>query len=236
MNEALAHGRKEATYILPDEDKAVRFRTKASLDTLETAVSRWKNFFSRHAGKGETPLHGRPPLTLQDASEADVEMYRLVEDVWEAMLLGESLPEAYALDDEGCTSMQGFDLVREARKCAAVRSGLRFPEDEPAMALLLMQAGRWTTRELLDARLEGRRRENRNPFPRTYDVTLVDHADTLGEVAGDEEVAGGRTDLRHLPLVTIDPPDAKDFDDAVCLVNDNGQRTCLLYTSDAADE
>ena len=234
VNEALAHGRKEATYILPDADKAVRFRSKASLDTLETAVSRWKNFFSRHAGKGETPLHGRPPLTLQDASEADVEMYRLVEDVWEAMLLGESLPEAYALDDEGCTSMQGFDLVREARKCAAVRSGLRFPEDEPAMALLLMQAGRWTTRELLDARLEGRRRENRNPFPRTYDVTLVDHADTLGEVAGDEEVAAGRTDLRHLPLVTIDPPDAKDFDDAVCLVNDNGQRTLWVAIADVA--
>ncbi|MGB0951387.1 MAG: hypothetical protein ACPGWQ_05265, partial [Poseidonia sp.] len=168
VNEALAHGRKEATYILPDEDKAVRFRTKASLDTLETAVSRWKNFFSRHAGKGETPLHGRPPLTADDASEADVAMYNLLEDVWEAMLLGEPLPEAYALDDQGCTTMQGFDLLREARKCAAVRSGLRFREDEPAMALLLMQAGRWTTRELLDARLEGRRRENRNPFPRTY--------------------------------------------------------------------
>jgi hypothetical protein len=161
-------------------------------------------------------------------------MYNLVEDVWEAMLLGEPLPEAYALDDQGCTAMQGFDLVREARKCAAVRSGLRFRDDEPAMALLLMQAGRWTTRELLDARLEGRRRENRNPFPRTYDATLVDHADTLGEVAGDEEVAGGRTDLRHLPLVTIDPPDAKDFDDAVCLVNDNGQRTLWVAIADVA--
>jgi len=234
VNEALAHGRKEATYILPDEDKAVRFRTKASLDTLEAAVNQWKNFFSRHAGKGETPLQGRPPLTAQDANEDDVTMYHLLEDVWEAMLLGEPLPEAYALDDQGCTTMQGFDLIREARKCAAVRSGLRFRDDEPAMALLLMQAGRWTTRELLDARLEGRRRENRNPFPRTYDVTLVDHADALGEVAGDAEVTGGRTDLRHLPLVTIDPPDAKDFDDAVCLVEENGQRTLWVAIADVA--
>ncbi|MEC7444030.1 MAG: ribonuclease R family protein, partial [Candidatus Thermoplasmatota archaeon] len=71
-------------------------------------------------------------------------------------------------------------------------------------------------------------------FPRTYDVTLVDHADTLGEVAGDEEVAAGRTDLRHLPLVTIDPPDAKDFDDAVCLVNNNGQRTLWVAIADVA--
>lgn len=27
----------------------------------------------------------------------------------------------------------------------------------------------------------------------------------------------GRTDMRHLPFCTIDPPDARDFDDAVCL-------------------
>ena len=40
--------------------------------------------------------------------------------------------------------MQGFDLVKEARKCAARRSGLRFGEDEPAMALLMMMAERWT--------------------------------------------------------------------------------------------
>ena len=102
------------------------------------------------------------------------------------------------------------------------------------MALLLMQAGRWTTRELLDARLEGRRREQRNPFPRTYDASLVDHADLLNEVDGDAEVAGGRTDLRHLPLVTIDPPDAKDFDDAVCLTEEQGRRTLWVAIADVA--
>ena len=234
VNEALAHGRKEGTYILPQEEKAVCFRSKASLDMLETAASRWKNFFSRHAGKGETPLHGRPPLTTDEASEADVAMYALLEDVWEAMLLGQPLPEAYALDDEGCTVLQGFDLVREARKCASVRSGLRFPEDEPAMALLLMQAGRWTTRALLDARLEGRRREQRNPFPRHYETSLVNHADRLGEVDGDAEIASGRTDLRHLPLVTIDPPDAKDFDDAVCLITENNRTTLWVAIADVA--
>ena len=209
VNEALAQGRNEGTYILAAEDKAVRFRTPASIDTLISATGRWKDFFSRHAGKGETPLHGRPPLTAEDASEDDVAMYALLEDVWEAMLRGQPLPEAYALDDQGCTAMQGFDLVKEARKCAARRSGLRFRDDEPAMALLMMMAGRWTTRELLDARLEARRKDGHNPFPRTYDASLVDHADRLGEVNGDEEVAAGRTDLRHLPLVTIDPPDAR---------------------------
>ena len=234
VNEALALGRKEGTYLLPGEDKAIRFRTPSSLETLRSEVNRWKNFFSRHAGKGETSLHGRPPITAQDSNEEDAAMYALLEEVWEAMLLGQPLPEAYVLDQQGCTSMQGFDLLREARKCAVRRSGLRFREDEPAMALLMMMAGRWTTRELLDARLEARRKDGHNPFPRTYDASLVDHAERLGEVDGDGEVASGRTDLRHLPLVTIDPPDAKDFDDAVCLVEADGRRTLWVAIADVA--
>ena len=102
------------------------------------------------------------------------------------------------------------------------------------MALLMMMAGRWTTRELLDARLEARRKDGHNPFPRTYDASLVDHAEKLGEVDGDGEVASGRTDLRHLPLVTIDPPDAKDFDDAVCLTEEQGRRTLWVAIADVA--
>lgn len=100
---------------------------------------------------------------------------------------------------------------------------------------LMMMAGRWTTRELLDARLEARRKDGHNPFPRTYDASLVDHAERLGEVDGDGEVASGRTDLRHLPLVTIDPPDAKDFDDAVCLVEADGRRTLWVAIADVAN-
>jgi ribonuclease R len=82
--------------------------------------------------------------------------------------------------------------------------------------------------------LEARRKDGHNPFPRTYDGSLVDHAERLGEVDGDGEVASGRTDLRHLPLVTIDPPDAKDFDDAVCLVDEGGQRTLWVAIADVA--
>ena len=234
VNEALAEGRKEGTYIIPDEGKSVRFRSSSSLDGLLKTVQAWKDFFSRHAGKGATPLQGRPPLTKEEVSEEDAANYALLEAVWKAMLTGQALPAAYSLDGQGCTSLQGFDMVKEARKCAARRSGLRFPDDEPAMALLMMSGGQWSTRQLLDARLEARRIEGRNSFPRTYDATLVDMADRLGEVDGDAEVASGRTDLRHLPLVTIDPPDAKDFDDAVCLVETDGVRTLWVAIADVA--
>ena len=32
---------------------------------------------------------------------------------------------------------------------------------------------------------------------------------------------GNRTDLRHLPLFTIDPSDARDHDDAICAAPDD---------------
>ncbi len=234
VNEALAEGRTAGTYILKDEDKRVSFRSADSLAELEANAQAWKDFFSRHGGKGEAPLLGRPPLTHEDASEDDVERFHLLETVWEALLTAGPLPDAYALDDDGCRIFQGLDLLKEARKCAVRRSGLRFRDDEPALALLLFNAGRFSLRGLLEARLEGRRREGRNPFPPTYDSLLVEAADRLPEVDGDGEVAAGRTDLRHLPFVTIDPPDAKDFDDAVCLVTENGRRTLWVAIADVA--
>ena len=234
INESLAHGRNEGTYILPKEDKMIQFRSKKSLEQLEGAAASWKDFFSRHGGKGDTPLLGRPKLTTDNAGEADVEKYVLLECVWAALLCGGALPASYALDDGGTTSLQRFDLIREARICAARRSGLRFPSDDPAMALLLMTGQQWNLRQLLDARLDARKREGKNPFPRHYDASVVTYADRLGEVEGDEEVAKGRTDLRHLPFVTIDPPDAKDFDDAVCLVEEDGVRTLWVAIADVA--
>lgn len=234
VNEALAEGRKNAAYIVPEEGKTVRFRGPESINAIEDNVATWKDFFSRHGGRGDAPLTGRPALTSETVDEADVAMYQRMETAWRSTLLSEPWPEDLALDATGLTAWQGFDLKREVRRCAVMRSGLRFREDEPAMALLLLGGGEWTMHGLLDARLAARRTAGHNPFPRTYDQRLVALADALPEVNGDEAVAEGRTDLRHLPLVTIDPPDAKDFDDAVCLVTENGQRTLWVAIADVA--
>ena len=234
INESLAIGRKEATHLLAGEEKSISFRTPSSLEALRASCNGWKDFFSRHAGKGTTPDDGRPPLREGDASVDDVEKYALLEQVWQAMLLRETLPTGFAIDEFGCQTFEGFDLIAQAKACAVRRSGLRFPDEEPAMAMLLFSGGKWTLRQLLDFRLEARRRQGINPFPRYYDQSLVAHADHLGEVNGEFEIANGRTDLRHLPLVTIDPVDAKDFDDAVCLVNHQGTRTLWVAIADVA--
>ncbi|UZE96142.1 ribonuclease R [Alkalimarinus alittae] len=47
-----------------------------------------------------------------------------------------------------------------------------------------------------------------------WNEALLDHADTLGIDVSDNDKAS-RVDYRHLPFVTIDGSDAKDFDDAV---------------------
>ena len=234
VNEALAVGRKTGAHIVPDEGKTVRFRTPASIDIIERNVGAWKDFFSRHGGRGGAPLTGRPALTEENSSEDDAATYRLLLQAWRSLLMHEPWPANVSLNEDGVTAWQGFDLVREAKRCAVMRSGLRFRDDEPALALLLLDSGEWTMRGLLNARLESRRKVGHNPFPRHYDASLVDHADGLPEVDGDGAVSEGRTDLRHLPFVTIDPPDAKDFDDAVCLVEADGTRTLWVAIADVA--
>jgi len=102
------------------------------------------------------------------------------------------------------------------------------------MALLLIQSGRLNARSLLDLRLENKRKGGWNPFPRTYDEALVESAERLPEVDGEGELSNHRSDLRHLPFVTIDPHDAKDFDDAVCLVEKDGIRTLWVAIADVA--
>ena len=88
---------------------------------------------------------------------------------------------------------------------------------------------------MLDLRLAARKRDGRNPFPRHYDEKLTEHSNQQTEVDGDNEVNNGRTDLRHLPFVTIDPHDAKDFDDAVCLIEENGVETLWVAIADVAN-
>ena len=38
----------------------------------------------------------------------------------------------------------------------------------------------------------------------------------------------------HLPFVTIDPHDAKDFDDAVCMTDEGGKTTLWVAIADVA--
>ena len=239
IDETVAHARSKSENFVQVEEKRVRIRSPDEIKCIKDAVLDWQAFSAVHAAKGATGLHGRPALSGPDApentSESDAERYALLEEVWLAHLGGLDYPPTFSLlPDTVVRTWGSFDLVKEARFIANRRSGLRFRDAEPSMALLLIQSGRLNARSLLDLRLENKRKGGWNPFPRTYDKALIESAERLPEVDGEAELSKNRIDLRHLPLVTIDPHDAKDFDDAVCLVEKDGIRTLWVAIADVA--
>ena len=241
IEETLAHARSKNEHFVEMENRCVRIRTPNETEQIISSVLDWKTFSAVHASKGHTSLHGSPALIPENAhliptmTQEDIERYELLEEVWMAHLSGNDYPPSFSLlPNEMVRSWGTFDLVREARFIANRRSGLRFRDAEPSMALLLIQTGRLNARNLLDLRLENKRKGGWNPFPSTYDQALVEAANRLPELDGDKELTHQRKDLRHLPFVTIDPHDAKDFDDAVCLVEEHGLRTLWVAIADVA--
>ena len=139
----------------------------------------------------------------------------LLNDCLKSILKSEGFSDQFSLlKGEILRTWLGFDLVKQVEKIAIKRSGLRFPDPLVSMAWLMRD--QFSPEELLDYRLSYRRKNGENPFERQYRIDLIDHAATLPEPTLDDD----REDLRHLPFVTIDPPDAKDFDDAICFQND----------------
>jgi len=223
LSSTLTEARKDGQYFIVQESRKLVVRSKSVIEEIKKNVEEWRAFFSKYTGKVSGITAGPPIL---DAGK-DEETYQLMEQSWLAFLNGDKPPgELSLLEDEVLRKWGSFDLLREINKFASKRTGFRFHEDEPSIALLLLQNKVLTPIELLENRLRRRRKDNRNPFPETYDSTLCKLAEELSEVDGEKEISNGRTDLRHLPLVTIDPHDAKDFDDAVCLIN-NGEKTVL---------
>jgi len=108
VNEAMALGRKTGAHIVPDEGKTVRFRTPASIDAIERNVGAWKDFFSRHGGRGGAPLAGRPGLTEENSSEADAATYRRLLQAWRSLLMHEPWPANISLNEDGVTAWQGL--------------------------------------------------------------------------------------------------------------------------------
>ena len=229
LDQSLAEIRKQNQYFVSDKHRKVTLRSVDEISHIKQHVSRWQTFFEQYSKtKG---LFQGPPLLKDDD---DKSRYKLVEDAWLAILSKGKIADDFALTNDGLTVWSSFDLVKESLKFADARCGFRFQDSMPSIALLLLQNQRLSIAELLDLRLAVRKADGRNPFPRDYDSKLAEHSDLQPEVDGDFAVKQGRSDLRHLPFVTIDPHDAKDFDDAVCLVEENGKSTLWVAIADVA--
>lgn len=141
--------------------------------------------------------------------------HQLHEGAMLATLRGESLPDDFSLlEGEVLRTYLGFDMSKQLEKVAKSEAKLRFPDPLVSMAWLMRES--FTPEEMLDARLAYRTKMGTNPFPRIYRDDLIEFAAKLPNPVMSED----RVDLRHIPFATIDPPDARDFDDAVCLIED----------------
>jgi len=230
LDQSLATIRKEEQFFTADKTtKTVTMRSTPEIAAIKSSIASWEAFFLQY-GKNGKLFQGPPNLE----NEHDRLRYEVIERAWLAILSGQEMPPELSLKCEGLTRWGSFDLRREICKFADARCGFRFQESSPSIALLLLQNQRFTVSELLDLRLAARKREGRNPFPRHYDEKLIAHSNLQTEVDGDKMVARGRDDLRHLPFVTIDPHDAKDFDDAVCMTTEGDNTTLWVAIADVA--
>lgn len=208
LSEATKRGQR-----LTRTDTGVRLRSKETIEAASRARQRWQAHL--------------------DGTEGPDEVLTEVLRCWLLEAPLESWPETWTLiEGERVLTWDGFDLSKALVAWARRISGLRFREDAPHVAHLLHAAGAMDALGLIEARLRQRAREGDNPFPETWQPHLVEVTNALEEVDGDADVAAGRTDLRHLPFVTIDPHDAKDFDDAVCLSDD--KQTLWVAIADVA--
>jgi len=198
--------RKAGTFAVRSKDNTIRFRSQNEIDAIAESIANWDDMFES--------------LSLESLKEerATSEQIQDLIQAWAALLTGAPLPEQFSIDIQTqLRSWPGFDLVHQAKKCAARISKLRFRNPEPAMAYVLVFVEAWNASDIMTNRLLSLRKEGNNPFQSSYPSSLVEHVAKLQDVDGDGEVAKGRTDLRHLDFVTIDPVDAKDFDDAIYL-------------------
>ncbi|GHA75288.1 ribonuclease R [Cognatilysobacter bugurensis] len=92
------------------------------------------------------------------------------------------------------------------------------PKRPPIGRVLTVLGERLTASLAVQAAIHG------HDIPHEFPQPVLDEASNI-PVEVEESTAAQRTDIRHLPLVTIDGEDAKDFDDAVyCEPNRDGFR------------
>ncbi len=165
----------------------------------------------------------RVDLDAADLDDEDRQTLAWVRAAMVQFVEHDGVPEraVCGIGGSGATQAFGMDLHRKLGFLAQdwIRSGHTSRSSD--YVHFLIETGLWTPDDAIAGLM--RRHVNQEPFfEHTEDPQAEEDANALpSPVEGDP----GRTDLRHLDCYTIDPPDAKDFDDAVGIERtDSGER------------
>ena len=129
----------------------------------------------------------------------------------------------------GAVQAFGMDLHRRLGFLAAdwIRSGSTTRSSD--YIHFLLESGLWGPMDAVEALAT--RHVNREPF---FEHVPDEQAERDAEALPDPEPEPGRDDLRHLTCHTIDPPDAKDFDDAVGIEELGGVTRLWVHIADVS--
>ena len=220
IDEILAHSKKRNEWFIISENSFFQLRNIVDIRKIEQNINEWRRQFNRE---------------FYVENELD-DSQLLIEKIWICLINNDELPKNCSLSEkESILKWKDFDLIREIKKYAIISSKLRFNDPFPCIAFLLVKKGLIDAATLLDLRLKHLRLNNDNPFGRNYDSRLSEIAERIPDVDVDTALREGRKDLRELPFVTIDPKTAKDFDDAVCLVEEEDKKTLWIAIADVSN-
>ncbi|OLS25762.1 MAG: Ribonuclease R [Candidatus Heimdallarchaeota archaeon LC_2] len=149
--------------------------------------------------------------------------YFVLKDTW--MEIGIGTTHVYDLDGFSLRSYMSSlaeDWVNEGRTSYA-----------DAFVKLLIRVGYWNDSEALMA-ISKRVIHLAQHFNWETDERIEDIASRFKEPKETPDIFEGRTDLQHLEAYTIDPPTAKDFDDAISLETKNDGYVLWVHIADVA--
>lgn len=154
------------------------------------------------------------PVPVEEAQLADADRGRLlfVRDVMEDYVLHDRLTKPWGVGGTHVNAIDGWSLFETLKFLALDWTGSRATVSS-AFVEFLLGAGLWTPRVALEA-LAKRKVLAQPGFSWDMDEHAVREAAAFPEAFPSEWLAG-RKDFRATECYTIDPPDAKDFDDAV---------------------
>ncbi len=174
------------------------------------------------------------PLEEADLNEKDLELLKKVQQ-WMAENVEKDAWSGIGLADTNVHTIEGFSLPRYLQWLAEDWTGLKGTSYANAFVEFLLTTKYWTPEDALNAIAKRKIRMYPDFSWETPDY-IERIANKFLEPTEHPELWKNRVDLRHLETYTIDPPTAKDFDDAISFEkHEDGSVTLWVHIADVSE-